>query len=198
MDANSALNILKEGNIRFASGKSVHPRRDKELRDALCKGQKPIAAIISCSDSRVPVEIVFDAGIGDIFVVRTAGHVLSNETLGSIEYAVEHLGVNLVVILGHENCGAVKSALAVYRSGKYNELTDNLKALLKHIYPVFQKIYTPECHASLHDATYQFVKYQVEDFKKKAPLLASKIADNKIKLVGAFYPLSSGVIEFFE
>lgn len=196
--ANEALNRLKEGNKRFAEDNSIHPNRGKELRDSLLGAQRPIAAIISCSDSRVPVEIIFDAGIGDLFVVRTAGHVLSEEALGSVEYAVEHLDVKLVVILGHENCGAMKSALAIFRSGKLDELSDNLKILLGHIYPVFKEIYTDSHHATLCEATREFVKYQIEDFKRKTPHLAKKILNNEVKLVGAHYPLNSGIVEFYE
>ena len=95
----AALNKLIEGNERFANDKSIYPNRCEETKNALLRQQKPFAAVLSCSDSRMPIEIIFDAGLGDIFAVRTAGHVLSKEVMGSLEYAVKSLGVKLIVVL---------------------------------------------------------------------------------------------------
>src|ERR1043165_1234695 len=109
-----ALKRLLDGNARFVAGKSTEPQGVAlvERRAALTKDQKPFAIIVSCSDSRVPPELIFDVGLGDIFVVRTAGEVVDNIDTGSIEYAVEHLGVSLIVVLGHERCGAVSAAVS--------------------------------------------------------------------------------------
>jgi len=192
-----SLKNLIEGNKRFAEGKSIHPNRGEELRSALLDGQNPYAIVISCSDSRVPVEIIFDVGLGDIFVIRTAGHVLSKETMGSLEYAVYELGVKFVMILGHDNCGAVNSALTAYKSKQYEELSPNLQALLNHIYPVFEKI-DVSCETALEDAIKLNIQYQVEDLLKKDVYLAKKVKENKIMVIGAKYSLDSGLIEIIE
>src|SRR5437899_1684360 len=105
-----AISKLKEGNGRYTSGNVQHPGQTAERRTELANTQHPFAAIVSCSDSRVPPEIVFDQGLGDLFVVRVAGNVIDDHALGSIEYAVDHLGVRLIVVLGHQSCGAVKAA----------------------------------------------------------------------------------------
>src|SRR5438876_10670259 len=105
-----AISRLKEGNGRYAGGNLQHPGQTTERRAELANTQHPFATIVSCSDSRVPPEIVFDQGLGDLFVVRVAGNVIDDHALGSIEYAVDHLGVRLIVVLGHQSCGAVKAA----------------------------------------------------------------------------------------
>src|SRR6184192_4939728 len=105
-----AISRLKEGNGRYTNGNLQHPGQTAERRTELAKSQHPFAAIVSCSDSRVPPEIVFDQGLGDLFVVRVAGNVIDDHGLGSIEYAVDHLGARLIVVLGHQSCGAVQAA----------------------------------------------------------------------------------------
>jgi carbonic anhydrase len=113
----SAWKALKEGNERFVSGQPAHPSQSVEHRASLAAGQRPIAVLFGCSDSRVAAEIIFDQGLGDMFVVRTAGHVLDSAVLGSIEYAVAVLEVPLIVVLGHDTCGAVKSTLEALDEG---------------------------------------------------------------------------------
>src|SRR5206468_8535851 len=105
-----AISKLKEGNGRYTSGNLQHPGQTTERRNELAKTQHPFAAIVSCSDSRVPPEIVFDQGLGDLFIVRVAGNVINDEGLGSVEYTVDHLGTRLILVLGHQSCGAVKAA----------------------------------------------------------------------------------------
>jgi carbonic anhydrase len=122
-----ALQKLTEGNARFISCNVTHPGQSKERLQELVSGQHPFAVVVGCSDSRVPPEIIFDQGLGDIFVVRTAGKVLDNAVLGSIEYAVEHLSVPLVVVLGHDSCGAVKAAV------EGGTVPDHLDRLVKFI-----------------------------------------------------------------
>lgn len=192
--AKQALTKLIEGNERFYNNESIHPNLGLELRNSLVNKQTPFAAIIACSDSRVPVEIVFDAGIGDLFVIRTAGHVLSKETMGSLEYAVTKLKVKLVVILGHDNCGAVQSALAAYKTNKYNELSENIQALLGHINPFFDEL-DMHCPHLLNKAITSHIKYQVDDLVKKDKYLAKLADDNKILIVGAKYNLETGKVE---
>lgn len=189
-----SLRKLVEGNKRFAEGKSMHPNLGNELRNSLLNGQNPFAAVIACSDSRVPVEIIFDVGLGDLFVIRSAGHVLSKEALGSLEYAVG-LGVNLIVVMGHDNCGAINAALQTYKNKE--NLTDNLETLLKHIYPVFEEIDTT-AEDAVDKAVISNINYQVQSLMAEDAYLAQKIKDQNILLVGAKYNLETGLIEFFE
>jgi carbonic anhydrase len=113
----AAWKALKEGNERFVAGQPLHPSQSVEDRTRLANGQKPTAVVFGCADSRVAAEIIFDAGLGDMFVVRTAGHVIDSAVLGSIEYAVTVLDVPLIVVLGHDNCGAVKATLSAIDEG---------------------------------------------------------------------------------
>ena len=193
-----ALKKLVEGNQRFAENKSLHPNLGNELRNALLNGQKPFAAVLSCSDSRVPVEIIFDVGVGDVFVIRTAGHVLSKEVLGSLEYAINSLGVKLIMIMGHDNCGAVKSALELYNTDENHEFSDNLQSLLGHIYPAFEELDFKNNDDLLQDAVESNVHYQVSDLVKKDAYLAKKIDEEKVKLVGAIYRMDSGLVELIK
>jgi len=135
---------LMDGNARFRSGKSVHPRQDAARRASLANTQKPKVVVLACADSRCSPEILFDQGVGDLFVVRVAGNVASDEVDASIEYAVEHLGSRLVVVLGHERCGAVKAAL----SG--GTLPGHLPALVAHIKPAVDATPADDKHREDH------------------------------------------------
>lgn len=192
-----SLEKLIEGNKRFAHGQSIHPNLGMELRSSLLKKQKPFAAIIACSDSRVPIEIIFDVGLGDLFVIRSAGHVLSKEALGSLEYAVRELGVKFVMILGHKNCGAIKSALNTYKTEKYEKLSENLQALLSHIYPVFEHLDT-SCENTLDEAINENIKYQVKDLMQRDEYLAKRVKDKDLLVVGAKYSLDTGLVEIID
>lgn len=188
-----ALNKLIEGNKRFAEGNSIHPNRCEETKSSLIKEQKPFAAVLSCSDSRVPIEIIFDAGLGDIFAVRTAGHVLSKEVMGSLEYAVKSVGVKLIVVLGHENCGAIKTAVETYKSESYDELSENMQSIMNHIYPALKTI-AFEDENSLDSAIKSNIAYQVEDLMKKDVYIAQKAEEGKILVIGAEYSLATGIV----
>lgn len=190
-----SLKKLIEGNQRFAQNKSIHPNLSQELRSSLLSKQNPFAAIVACADSRVPVEIIFDAGIGDLFVIRSAGHVLSKEALGSLEYAVKELGVKFIMILGHDKCGAVTSALESYKN--HENLSDNVKTLLSHIYPVFDHL-NNSCENILDESIKSNIKYQVEYSLKNSPFLSKKVQDEKLLIVGAKYSLEKGIIDVFE
>lgn len=186
---------LVEGNKRFAQGKSIHPNLGDELRNSLVKAQKPFAAILSCSDSRVPIEIIFDVGLGDLFVVRTAGHVLSKEVVGSLEYAVRSLGVKFIMILGHDNCGAIQTALDFYKSGTYDDASKNIQSILDHIYPALKNL---DDENDINLAVKLNIKYQMEDLLRKDPYLTKKIQTGELIVVGAKYCLETGLIEVFE
>lgn len=193
-----ALEKLIEGNKRFASNQSIHPNRCDETKNALLKQQKPFVAVLSCSDSRVPIEIIFDAGLGDIFAVRTAGHVLSKEVMGSLEYAIKSLGVKLVMILGHENCGAIKTAVETYQNENYDELSENLQSIMNHIYPAIEKV---NCEGIdydgdfLNSAVKSNINYQLEDLTKKDAYITEKVRTGEIALIGAIYSLTTGKVE---
>lgn len=186
---------LVEGNKRFAQGKSIHPNLGEELRSSLVKAQKPFAAILSCSDSRVPIEIIFDVGLGDLFVVRTAGHVLSKEVVGSLEYAVRSLGVKFIMILGHDNCGAIQTALDIYKTGSYDKASKNIQSILDHIYPALKNLNDEN---DLNLAIKLNIRHQLEDLLKKDPYLTKKIKSKELIVVGAKYCLETGLIEVFE
>lgn len=194
-----SLKKLIDGNQRFASGTSSHPNLGKELRDSLVLEQKPFAAILACSDSRVPVEIIFDVGLGDLFVVRSAGHVLSKEALGSIEYSVKNLGVKLIVILGHDNCGAINAALDICKTNRTEEMSDSMNTLLSHIYPVIDNLdLNQDCSDLIDKAVKANINYQLEDLVKRDEYLAKKIENNELILVGANYKLDTGVVEIIK
>ena len=129
IEFDEALQKLIEGNKRFVWGEVIHPNQSVEYRDEVAENPHPFAIILSCSDARVPPEIIFDCGIGDLFVVRNAGNVINNEILGSIEYAVEYFGVRLIVVLGHNRCGAVTAAV---QNGNF---PGHIKSLIDAIQP---------------------------------------------------------------
>lgn len=192
-----ALAVLIEGNDRFVHGSLVHPAQDAARRAALTAGQKPSAIILSCSDSRVPPEVVFDRGLGDLFVVRTAGEVADATALASIEYAVEHLGARLIVVMGHSSCGAVKAALSTPIGSSAG--SSNLDILVGHIRPHISKF---SAQVITEDPTVREpVRSNVEGIAKSLSLhsavLRKAIADRSIKIVQAIYNLDSGKVDFW-
>ncbi|MBS0653223.1 MAG: carbonic anhydrase [Verrucomicrobia bacterium] len=181
-----ALQRLMAGNSRFTSGQSIHKNLGLEGLSELKEGQEPFAVIIGCSDSRVPPEIVFDQGLGDIFVVRDAGNVIGPIELDSVEFAVDKLHCPLVIVLGHENCGAVKATLL----GQENvpEL-DNIYPLIA---PALKK-----CQAQKGDILMNAIKCNVKEgvrYLKSTPLIAKHIAANGLKVVGGYYDFDHGKV----
>ena len=191
-----ALRALKTGNARFFSGQARRPETSAAERRAQILGQTPFAVILACSDSRVPTEIVFDQGLGTLFITRVAGNIVETGTTGSIEYAVNHLKTHIVVVLGHEGCGAVKAAL-LPEADRARE-TPSIQALLNEIVPSVSRI--PKIRdekAKLREAVVANVRQQVFNIKKQ-PAIQAAIASNKIVVVGAFYEITSGAVDFFE
>jgi len=192
----AALRALKTGNTRFFGGQARRPEVSAAERRAQILGQTPFAVILACSDSRVPTEIVFDQGLGTLFITRIAGNVVDAGTTGSIEYAVNHLKTHLVVVMGHEGCGAVKAAL-LSAEDRAKE-TPSIQALLNQIVPSVSKI--PKLRdekATMREAVVANVRQQVANIKKQ-PAIQAAIASNKIAVVGAFYEITSGAVDFFE
>jgi carbonic anhydrase len=188
----AVLTQLKAGNARFAAGKSTHPDGSTARRRDLTKGQHPKAVILGCSDSRVPPELVFDEGLGDLFVIRVAGNVADPVNLGSVEYAAEHLGTPVVVVLGHHACGAVK---ATAESGGKAE--GNIGAIVAEIAPaVEQAKAAPGKEGLLHDASHANARRVAGALTQRSPLLAKLVEEGKLKIAVAVYALDSGKVEF--
>ena len=193
VNADDALKRLLDGNTRFVAGKSneLNGSQLVERRASLAKDQKPFAVIVSCSDSRVPPELVFNVGLGDIFVVRSAGEVVDAVALGSIEYAVEHLGSSLIVVLGHQRCGAVSAAVSgANESGK---ISDVLKAIAPAVEETKGKPGDPIDNAVRTNAVDIAKRLQ-----KTAPIIAPRVQSGKAKVVAARYDLDTGGVELLK
>ena len=193
--ADEALRLLKEGNVRYGDGKPQHPRQDRARRAlTAAQGQHPLAAVLTCADSRVPPEIIFDQGIGDLFVVRVAGNIADTDEVGSIEYAVDHLGTPLVVVLGHTQCGAVGAVLDDAK------LPPNLAALVAPIKPAVDKAREANPDAAkdvlLKAAITGNVWQAVEDMLRLSPLIRERVKDGRAQVVGALYDLDSGQVQW--
>jgi carbonic anhydrase len=187
-----AILKLKEGNGRYTSGNLQHPGQTAERRTELAKTQHPFAAIVSCSDSRVPPEIVFDQGLGDLFVVRVAGNVINDEGMGSIEYTVDHLGTRLILVLGHQSCGAVKAAReTIAAKGKAPGHIESLVTAIK-----------PAVEATAKDDLETTVKANVKNvvraLRSSTPILKAEVDSGKIQVVGGYYSLDTGAVTFLD
>jgi carbonic anhydrase len=185
----AALARLKAGNERFVSGKLSHPNQSPARRTKLAEGQRPFAIILGCADSRTAPELVFDQGLGDLFVVRTAGNVVDDIALGSIEYAVEHLGASLIVVLGHENCGAVK---ATVDGGK---LPGHLPAIARAIRPAV-KASAGQPGDRLDNAVLENARLEASRLVHSKPILQKLVAEGKVRVIPARYDLDTGRVVF--
>jgi carbonic anhydrase len=188
--AEEALKRLKEGNDRFVADKLAEKNLGKNRRAELAKGQAPFAIILGCADSRVTPELLFDQGLGELFVVRVAGNVTDPSILGSIEYAVEHLHSPLIVVIGHESCGAVKAAL----SG--DKLEGNLAQLIKKV-RIGEDLPTDKS-AKLEAAIKNNAKYHATRLRKESPLINDFAATGRVRIVAATYSLKTGAVEWLE
>ncbi len=187
-----ALTLLKEGNLRFVNGLPTKPRQDLNRIKEIASSQSPFATIVGCSDSRVPNEIIFDQGLGDLFIVRTAGQVSTYASWGSIEFAEEILGTKLIVVLGHTKCGAVSAAVHL------PEVPGHIVTLINAIKPAVEKAKSKGATDVLDEAIRENIRMQVEQLKSLEPVLAKRVREGSIKIVGALYDLNSGKIDFFE
>jgi len=187
-----AIAKLKEGNARYTSGNLQHPGQTTERRAELTKSQHPFAIILSCSDSRVPPEIVFDQGLGDLFIVRVAGNVLNDEGLGSIEYGVEILGARFIVVLGHQSCGAIDAAMkTVAAKGK---APGHIQSLVTAIKPVVDS--TPK--GDLDTMIKANVKHVVDALRSSTPILKARVESGDVQVMGGYYTLDTGAVTFLE
>jgi carbonic anhydrase len=188
------IDKLKAGNEKFVNGHPIHPDETlNRIRD-LKKGQNPFVVIVSCSDSRLPPELIFDQGLGDVFSIRTAGNIIGDYELGSIEYAVEHLHCKLIVVMGHENCGAVQAYAA---SGKEKPGDDHIQSLVSYIAAEEEEKNVPDSLKSNMDALVKAnVAHGVNVLKFAEPVLKPLIDKNEVTVVGAYYDLDSGKVIF--
>jgi carbonic anhydrase len=192
ISSDEALARLRDGNHRFINGKSDRPRQDFSRIKEVAEGQSPFATIVGCSDSRVPNEIIFDQGLGDLFIVRTAGQVSTYASWGSIEFAEEILGTKLIVVLGHTKCGAVNAAVNL------PDVPGHIVTLINAIKPAVERARKREPTDLLDTAIRENILMQVEQLKGLEPVLAKRVREGSIKIIGALYHLDSGEIEFFE
>lgn len=190
-DPRVALRKLMGGNRRFVEDKSIKPRQSRATLLSTEKGQKPFAVIVGCSDSRVPNEIIFDQGVGDLFIVRTAGQVMAAASYGSIEFATVALGAKLIVVLGHQSCGAVDAAI------KRPDVPGHIVTLVNSIKPAAQKVRAMGMNDNMLDkAIAQNVIDQVNELRDLDPVLSKKYQKGEILIVGAVYKLGTGKVEF--
>ncbi len=194
VSAEQALRLLKSGNARFVSGRTRFPTLQKKVLKQLAKGQEPYATILCCSDSRVPPELVFDAGFGELFVVRVAGNVLGRAILGTLQYAGAHLKTPLFVVMGHEGCGAVKAALATKFEGAAQK--SRIALLLKNILPALKGLDSSKPAGELlRTAVEANVRHTLREILK-TPEAKARLRERAFRLVGAVYDLETGRVRF--
>jgi carbonic anhydrase len=187
-----AISKLKEGNGRYTSGNLQHPGQTTERRTELTKSQHPFAIIVSCSDSRVPPEIVFDQGLGDLFVFRVAGNVIDDHGLGSIEYAVDHLNVRLIAVLGHQSCGAVQAAKeTIAAKGK---APGHIQSLVTAIKPAVDATAKDDLETTIKAN----VKHVVQSLRSSTPILKAKVDSGEVQVIGSYYSLDTGAVTFLD
>lgn len=194
--ASDALKRLLEGNRRFATHHMKHPDETVARRLNLARhGQHPFAIVLSCADSRLPPEIIFDVGLGDLFVIRVAGNIADDAVIASIEYAAEHLGARLLMVLGHENCGAIHAAIT-------NQTEGHLATLVTAIQPALTQVRQQQRTGKLAEESERFHdqvgQANVDDvcarLRTSEPLLAHLVAEKKLVIKGAYYHLASGKV----
>ncbi len=197
-----ALERLRAGNHRFASGDpSLDSRSDRARRDELALSQQPFAAILGCSDSRVPVEIVFDQGLGDLFVIRVAGNVVAPSQIGSVEFAAERFGTRLVVVLGHSRCGAIAATLEQLQRPRENQ-SRNLHSIVDRIRPSIEGLLATELRHDpdnlVRQAVRANIRASVSHLRHGSPLIEQLVQSSGLLVVGAEYSLETGLVDFFD
>ncbi len=197
-----ALERLREGNRRFVSGVlSRHTLTSQTRRSELAAGQEPFAIILGCSDSRVPVEIVFDQGIGDLFVIRVAGNIVAPSQIGSVEFAAERFGTRLVVVLGHSQCGAVLATLEELRQPTESQ-SRNLRSIVDRVRPSVEGLLATELRhdpdALVLHAVRSNVRHSASQLRHGSEVLEQLIQKDGLLVVGAEYSLKTGIVDFFD
>jgi len=190
------LDRLRAGNRRFVAGSSnIDEALIKSRRAELVGGQSPFAAILACSDSRVPVELIFDQGLGDLFVIRVAGNIVAPSQIGSVEFAAAQLGTRLVVVLGHSNCSAVEATLKELAQD-HHQRSPNLRAIVDRIRPAIESLMSDD--VSLNDAVVANVRQSVNQLQNGSQILEQMIETDELTIVGAEYSIESGEVTFLD
>jgi carbonic anhydrase len=187
-----ALARLKAGNQRFIAGKLQHPHQNPKRRAELATGQQPFAIVLGCADSRTSPEVLFDQGLGDLFVIRVAGNILDDHVLGSIEYAVDHLGAQLIVVLGHQRCGAVQAAKETLDSKA--EAPAHINSIVAAIQPAVEATRGADVEATIKAN----VENVVRSLRSSEPVLRKEVEAGAITVLGAYYDLGTGAVAFTE
>jgi carbonic anhydrase len=202
ISAEEALALLRDGNGRFVAdvrSRDTLPSRARRIE--LAAGQAPFAAILGCSDSRVPVEIVFDQGLGDLFVIRVAGNIVAPSQIGSVEFAAEQFGTRLVVVLGHSRCGAVEATLEQLQRPKENQ-SRNLHSIVDLVRPSVEDLLATDLKhdraALLRRAVRANITASVKHLRHGSEIIEQLVRNDGLRVVGAEYSLETGVVDFFE
>ncbi len=202
ISALDALDRLREGNRRFVSGvRSLDTLMSQTRRTDFVNGQNPIAVILGCSDSRVPVEIIFDQGLGDLFVIRVAGNIVAPSQVGSVEFAAAKFDTRLVIVLGHTGCGAIQATLEELQQPTTNQ-SPHLRSIVDRIRPAVAGLLATELKhdpaALTQQATRANVRVSANYLRHGSELLEQLIQNDKLRVVGAEYSLETGVVDFFD
>lgn len=200
--AADALALLRDGNRRFVADVRSHDRLPSRARRIeLAGGQAPFAAVLGCSDSRVPVEIVFDQGLGDLFVIRVAGNIVAPSQVGSVEFAAEQFGTRLVVVLGHSQCGAIEATLEQLQRPKENQ-SRNLHSIVDLVRPSVEDLLATDLRYDLseliHQAVRANIRASVEHLLHGSEIIEQLVRNDGLLVVGAEYSLATGVVDFFD
>jgi carbonic anhydrase len=194
VNSSALLAELNKGNERFTSGKNAFPRSGATRRKDVAKGQTPFATVLTCADSRVSPEFIFDQGIGDLFVVRVAGNVADTDEIGTIEYGVGHLKTPVLIVMGHTHCGAVK---AVQEGAKVSQ---NIKWLVDNIAPALDRVKKSHPDADAHEivelAVEENVRQSIQDILKRSEEVREKVAEGHLTICGGVYDLESGKVKW--
>ena len=202
INAQDALDRLRRGNQRFVSGLRKHdPQPSQSRRAEIADGQEPFAIILGCSDSRVPAELVFDQGLGDLFVIRVAGNIVAPSQIGSVEFAAAQFHTRLVVVLGHSNCGAVLATLDELRQPVANQ-SHNIRSIVDRIRPSVEPLLSDQApfgsQLLVERAVRANVEYSVDQLRHGSAILENLVKEKNLLIVGAEYSLETGAVEFFD
>ena len=196
MTPQSALAELRDGNARFVAGHPLMRNLPSQVK-ATAAGQYPFAVVLSCLDSRQPIEIVFDQGVGDIFSARVAGNILDDDILGSMEFACKVSGSKLIAVIGHSNCGAIKGAVDNVELGNLTGLLTKIKPAIDAV-PAGVQPRTTQNMAFVNDVSEANVKLVMEEIRQRSPILREMLDQGQIELVGGMYDLATGKVEFYD
>ena len=202
VSAHEALQLLREGNQRFVNNASTHKNDENRMHPSeLANGQEPFAVILGCSDSRVPVEIIFDQGLGDLFVIRVAGNIVAPSQVGSVEFAADRFHTRLVVVLGHSSCGAIEATIEQLQQPAELQ-SRNLQSIIDRIRPGVESLLLTELkhqpEALLMHAVRANIRASTSHLRHGSPVIEQLIETNGLLVVGAEYCLETGIVTFFD